>query len=191
MEQHYITKFAKDWNIHLSSSKENTAAFYKDIKTHTTQYNVLLIDYHDITKDKGIEFITSTNCVNYGPAKKAMSRALYVMFLAQKDEMFTSKYHKDLLLNYEDEEDGLLFLKELITPHHLALKPKSETEGTNNQPDFTSDITIFEYIRKYKTWVREEKRAQIPREYTDMDNAANIRKQMEQHANSRHLRKPR
>jgi hypothetical protein len=181
VEQHYITKFAKDWNLHLASSKENTAAFYKELKTHTTQYNVLLLDYHDITKEKGIEAIMPDTCDNYASAKKAMSRALYVMFLAQKDEMFKSKYHKDLLLNYEDEEDGLAFLKELITPHHLALKQKSETEGTNNQPEFTTSITIFEYIRQYKRWVQEEKRAQIPRQYTDMDNAANIRKQMEKH----------
>ena len=103
------------------------------------------------------------------------------MFLAEKDDMFNSIYHKDLLLHYEDEEDGLSFLKEIITPHHLALKQKSETEGTTNQPDFTPNITIFDYIRLYKQWVNEEKRAQIPRVYTDMDNAANIRKQIEKH----------
>jgi hypothetical protein len=181
VEQHYITKYAKDWNIRLHSSKQNTEPFYKDLKTHLTQYNVLLLDYHDITRSKGIEFINSTNCDNYENAKAAMSRALYVMFLTNKDTMFTSKYHKDLLLNYEDEENGLAFLKELISPHHLALKLKSETEGTTNQPDFTEGQTIFEYIRSYKRWVREEKQAKIPREYSDMDNAANIRKQMEKH----------
>ena len=130
ISEHLITKYAKEWKLHLASAKHDTENFYNDIKTHLTQYNVLLVNYQTITKDTPLTTITKDNCLNYDQAYKAMARALYVMFKTHQTTIFGSRHHRELLLNYEDEEDGMEYLKELITPHHLALRPKSESTGT-------------------------------------------------------------
>ena len=39
--EHLITKYAKEWKLHLESAKTDPTNFYNDIKTHITQYNVI------------------------------------------------------------------------------------------------------------------------------------------------------
>ena len=63
----------------------------------------------------------------------------------------------------------------------MALKPKSESKGTQNQPEFLVHQTLFKYVRNYRHWVKAESLAEIPRQYTNMEHAANIRKQIEKH----------
>ena len=173
IDSHFINKYAKDWKLRLESPDENPEWFYKDVKRCVAGYNILLLRYHDIRREQGLEAIKPSNCDNYAAAKDSMSKALYAMFYNNRATIFeNNEWHQQLLLHYDEAEDGLAFLKEVIRPHHPALKPRAESGGTTDQPKLSDHGSLFEFAKAYRQWINDESHSN--RLYSHIENAANF-----------------
>ena len=157
----------------MKSPDENPEWFYKDVKRCVAGYNILLLRYHDIRREQGLEAIKPSNCNNYAAAKDSMSKALYAMFYNNRATIFeNNQWHQQLLLHYDEAEDGLAFLKEVIRPHHPALKPRAESGGTTDQPKLSDHGSLFKFAKAYCQWINDESHSN--QLYSHIENAANF-----------------
>ena len=148
----------KDFTGHLAAH-EDPRNFYTQIRQTLLAYQVLLRAYVAITKTNGLLEITEDNCQNYHSAKLVMSRFLYIFFFHGRDTMFdNNNYARFSLVNYEEHQDGLTFLLNLIRERHPKLRSdvnRSSISKALELPRFEDTITIWEYIAKCQIYIKD------------------------------------
>ena len=88
-----------------------------------------------------------------------MSRFLYIFFFRGRDTMFdNNNYARFSLVNYEEHQDGLTFLLNLIRERHPKLWSDvnhSSISKALELPRFEDTITIWEYIAKCQIYIKD------------------------------------
>ena len=152
------TAAGKEFTGHLAAH-EDPRNFYTQIRQTLLTYQVLLRAYVAITKTTGLLEINAYNCQNYDSAKLVMSRFLYIFFFHGRDTMFdNNNYARFSLVNYEEHQDGLSFLLNLIRECHPKLRSdvnRSSITKTLELPKFEDTITIWEYIAKCQIYIKD------------------------------------
>ena len=148
----------KEFTGHLAAH-EDPRNFYTQIRQTLLTYQVLLRAYVAITKTTGLLEITEDNCQNYHSAKLVMSRFLYIFFFHGRDTMFdNNNYARFSLVNYEEHQDGLSFLLNLIRECHPKLRSdvnRSSISKALELPTFEDTITIWEFIAKCQIYIKD------------------------------------
>ena len=133
--------------------------FYTDLRNNCAKYNVLLLQYTDITTSSGLLEITQSNSVNFETAKNISSRFLYDVFNHGRDTMFDDNlYALSLLTTFAHEQDGLGFLHNLIREHHKNLRKgvtKSNITQACQLPQLSKHENVVTYIEELKIYVQD------------------------------------
>ena len=172
-----MMRHASSWNLQWYDAKSDPKDFYESLKSRVEDYNILLLNYMELTKDKNIAAINNENCKNSDNAILEMSRSMYNLFMTYKKEWFKDNPKIDLLLHYEDNSDGLGFLKAILKDAHPNLRKKVDSE-TMDKPILSHYQTWFAYMKQYRKWVKFEAKSETKRSYTDIEHVSNILKQI-------------
>ena len=97
-----MLRHASSWNLTWTDPKSDPKDFYESLKSRVEDYNILLMNYMDLTKDKIITTINNDNCKNSQNATIEMSKAMYNLFITYKDDWFKNNPKLELLLHYSE-----------------------------------------------------------------------------------------
>jgi hypothetical protein len=163
-----ILKYSKDWSITIST-KDDLKKMYNRLQSHLGYYNIPLLPWDELQRDKDIISLLPQNCTNYTNIRHTISSTIYDYFDTHQDTLF-NKYStpKYTLKAFENKNDGLCFLKHMLTAIHPHLRDITDYERMT-KPKFKLCQDIHDFITKYLEWLCEEKMLNN-RKYTDKEN---------------------
>ena len=155
INSHQILKHAKDWSIQIVT-KDDIQRVYARWKNNFGYYNIPLKVWDKITAEQDILDLPTT-CLNYKAARTTMSSVIFDYFEANKDNLFEIyKEPKYILKAFENQADGLGFMKNLLTIAHPKLRDVTDYKKMS-KPKFGECHDIHDFVAKYLQWLNEEK----------------------------------
>ena len=145
-------------NMRVTLSDESKIqSFYEDIRRRLKPQNIPIKDWLQLTPQVDILDLPSGEVQNYDRAKVVMSRAIYNLLDANKDELVTDSFMQGELQMYSAESDGFGFLRFMVSQTHPKFRheiTRPSITATLQPPAFTDDNTIYEFcteVQEYMT----------------------------------------
>jgi len=133
--------------------------FYNKIRLDASKYGVLLCTYNEATPSASLLSYDSSNSVNFTAAESTTARVLYDIFDQGQDILFHADnyYHRSIIKNYRDSQDGLALFKKFISHHHVNFRSTQKQSNISSQyqlPQLKSQ-SLITYISALRTWISE------------------------------------
>ena len=133
--------------------------FYNKIRLDVSKYGILLCAYNDATPSDSLLSYDSSNSKNFTAAETTSARVLYDIFDQGQDILFhlNNYYHRSIIKNYRDSQDGLALLKKFISHHHVNFRSTQKQSNISNQyqlPQLKSQ-SLITYISALRIWIND------------------------------------
>jgi hypothetical protein len=134
--------------VPLDPKGKNFMDFWKKLRNILQDHGIKTKTYQQLEKDESIFEPTETNCFNYSSMLKESATVIYEMFNQSKEDLIPhDRFLQGQLNLYEEDRDGLQFLKDLMERHHPDFKVENCKEVTYG-PKFKVGMTIYEFSKE-------------------------------------------
>ena len=151
-----LNKAAQRWDLQITDDDDLRGA-YERLLSRMAEYNVRLTPYEDISRENQCCPLTPGNCVNYDSAKKAMSKAIFIVMEDNGAKSFFKDYTEPMtfIKGYSREQDGYGFITHVMEATHPQLKMESNRKVPAT-PIFSNYDTLYDFINAYMDWIEDE-----------------------------------
>ena len=151
-----LNKAAQRWDLQITDAEDLRGA-YERLLSRMAEYNIRLTPYEDISRENQCCPLTPSNCLNYNSARKAMSKAIFIVMEDNSAKSFFKDYTEPLtfIKGYSREQDGYGFITHFMEATHPQLKINSNRKVPAT-PIFSNYDTLYDFVNAYMDWIEDE-----------------------------------